>query len=71
MIASVIVPPLLGYSERSHRFILAVIVGLMLTVVLFYRWPAVGPWMVEGYAPAPSQAAVANIPAFFAPNVRY
>lgn len=60
LVASVLVPPLLGHDAYAQRFILAVILGLAMTVLLFYRWPAVGPWVLEGYAPTPEQAAVAE-----------
>lgn len=58
VIAAAIVPAILGRAEASYRLILAIISAVLVTAALFYRWPAVGPWTVEGFAPVGDQAAV-------------
>lgn len=57
-IAAVIVPAALGRAEYAYRFVLAIIFAVVITAILFHRWPAVGPWTVEGFRAAPDQAAV-------------
>jgi len=59
VIAAAIVPAVLGRAEYSYRFILTIIFAVIMTALLFYRWPAVGPWTVEGFAPSLDQATVA------------
>ena len=58
VIAAAIVPAILGRAEYSYRFVLAIILAIIMTALLFHRWPAVGPWTVEGFAPARDQAQV-------------
>jgi membrane-associated phospholipid phosphatase len=58
VIAAATVPATLGCAEASYRFVLAIISAVLVTAALFYRWPAIGPWTVEGFAPARDQAAV-------------
>jgi membrane-associated phospholipid phosphatase len=58
VIAAATVPAALGRAQSSYRFVLAIIFAVIVTAALFYRWPAIGPWTVEGFAPARDQAAV-------------
>ena len=58
VIGAAIVPAVLGRAEYSYRFILTIIFAVIMTALLFYRWPAVGPWTVEGFSPSLDQAAV-------------
>lgn len=53
------VPPFFGHRSASRRFILGIVLAAIVTAVVFWRWPAVGPWTMEGYAPSQEQAAVA------------
>ncbi|HEY3707062.1 MAG TPA: phosphatase PAP2 family protein [Terracidiphilus sp.] len=58
VIGAATIPAILGRAEASYRFILSIIFAVLATAALFYRWPAIGPWTVECFAPARDQAAV-------------
>lgn len=54
-----LVPPFFARRSASRQFILGIVVAAMATAAIFWMWPAVGPWTMEGYAPTHDQAAVA------------
>ncbi len=56
--ASLVIPPLCGRALDSRRFLFAVLFAAILTSALFAFWPAVGPWMVQGFSPNREQAEV-------------
>jgi membrane-associated phospholipid phosphatase len=60
MVAALIIPSLMGRVRWSQQFILSVTVALFITVALFWQWPSLGPWSVEGYSPTKLQWSVAQ-----------
>jgi membrane-associated phospholipid phosphatase len=54
-----LVPAMRGDISASRRFVLGIAAAAIITAIAFWRWPAVGPWTVEGYPPTRPQAAVA------------
>jgi hypothetical protein len=59
--SATLVPPFFRDATSSRRFVLGTTVAAILTAIMFWWWPAVGPWTVEGYPPIPEQSAVAAI----------
>jgi hypothetical protein len=55
---ALILPPFTGRPEASQRYIVALVIGTLITATLFALWPAAGPWMTEGFAPSPIQLQV-------------
>lgn len=60
IIVSLMAPALCGRPEASQRYIVGILIALGFTLLLFYRWPAIGPWTVEGFAPVGDQPGVAH-----------
>lgn len=60
MVAALIIPSLVGKGRWSQQFILSVTVALFVTVILFWQWPSLGPWSVEGYSPTKLQWSIAQ-----------
>jgi hypothetical protein len=56
--AAILLPPVLGYANHSRRLLLAVVVAGIATTFLFWLWPAIGPWTVEGFTPTKEQVGV-------------
>jgi membrane-associated phospholipid phosphatase len=58
MVAALLVPVICGHTSASQRYVLGIVCSLIPTAILFALWPAAGPWMKEGFAPAKDQSAV-------------
>jgi len=59
--SATLVPPFFRDATSSRRFVLGTTVASILTAIMFWWWPAVGPWTMEGYPPIPEQSAIAAI----------
>jgi len=57
VVAALLVPPLCGRRNAAERLVVAVIVAAIITAALFAIFPAIGPWVVYGFAPTHAQAA--------------
>ena len=57
-ITALFLPTLCGSASAVRRYLLATGIALLLTLALFALWPAVGPWTIEGFQPAPMQAQI-------------
>jgi hypothetical protein len=60
VIAAIIAPSIVRCAGRSQRFVVAVILAVVMTAFVFWRWPAVGPWTAEAYAPTMVQSGAAD-----------
>jgi len=57
MLLALMLPTLQGKYRQSRQYIVAVTIAALFTAAIFALWPAVGPWVVYGYKPAPDQTA--------------
>jgi len=58
ILASLFVPIFFGRERDSQRYILSLTIAAIITALLFAMWPAIGPWVVYGFAPDPDQKMV-------------
>jgi membrane-associated phospholipid phosphatase len=58
IIASVIIPPILGRSDASRRFVVGIVLAAILTAASSALWPAIGPWTTQDFKPTKEQAGV-------------
>jgi len=58
VVLAFIAPILCGRFADSRRLLLAITVSFFPTIGLFALFPAVGPWIIEGFQPSATQAPV-------------
>jgi membrane-associated phospholipid phosphatase len=56
--AAVLLPPFLHRPAAARRYLLALIIATLLTAAIFALWPAIGPWVTEGFLPTAPQLRV-------------
>jgi membrane-associated phospholipid phosphatase len=56
LVGVMVLPALLGHREAAYRFVVAGILGVFMTALVFAYLPAAGPWIKENYRPTPEQA---------------
>ncbi len=60
-VLAVIATSFLGRVERAQNLLVAIIVGVFVTVVVAYFFPAIGPWETSAFAPTADQASCGRV----------